>query len=224
MNVLLSKLDEAIDDMENGMFRHWMKHGKKLTDYKEYDKMNIELRVPTSADKTGLKAVCNAIDRTYLSDRLPYPYTDESADWWMNMISENEGKSGVWRVIYVDGRLAGTISVEQKSDVFRKDAEIGYMLSTEYWSQGIATEAVKQICKIAFETLDIIRITGMYYEPNVASKRVLEKAGFEQEGIMRNAVVKGDKVYDLCVTGLLKEIFMARSAYEKDCWNRASGF
>ncbi len=167
--------------------------------------MNIKLKIPTEEDKEGLKALCNAVDRRYLSDRLPYPYTDEDADWWIRMTAEKEGKSGIWRVIYVDGRLAGNISIEQKSDVYRKDAEIGYCLLTEYWSRGIATEAAKRICRIAFAELDIIRITGLYYEPNTGSRRVLEKAGFSYEGTMKNAVVKDSKVYNLCVMGLLKE-------------------
>lgn len=75
--------------------------------------MKIELKIPTMKDKEGLKAVCNAVDRKYLSDRLPYPYTDESAEWWINMVADNDGKTGVWRVIYVDGKLVGNISVEQ---------------------------------------------------------------------------------------------------------------
>lgn len=167
--------------------------------------MRIELRVLTEENKAGLIELCNAVDRKYLAERMPYPYTEKDADWWIHMVSENEGKSGVWRGIYVDGKLAGNISVEQKNDVYRKDAEIGYLLLKEHWSQGIATEAAKQICRIAFDKLDIIRITGLYYEPNVGSKRVLEKAGFEHEGVMKNAVVKGDNVYNLCVMGLLKK-------------------
>lgn len=169
--------------------------------------MKIELKIPTEDDKEGLKEVCNTVDRKYLSDRLPYPYTDESAIWWINMIAENEGKTGVWRVIYVDGRLVGSVSVEKKEDVYKKDGEIGYMLLTEYWSKGIITEAAKQICRIAFEKLDVIRITGVYFEPNIGSKHVLEKAGFEHEGIKKNAVTKGEKTYNLCMMGLLKENF-----------------
>ena len=49
--------------------------------------MKIELKIPTTEDKEGLKAVCNAVDRKYLSDRLPYPYTDESAEWWISMVA-----------------------------------------------------------------------------------------------------------------------------------------
>ena len=66
------------------------------------------------------------------------------------------------------------------------------------------TEAVGQICDIAFSSLDIIRITGLVYEPNSGSRRVLEKNGFLLEGTMKNAVVKEGRVYDLCVYGKLK--------------------
>ena len=75
---------------------------------------------------------------------------------------------------------------------------------TENWSKGIMTEAAGQICRIAFEALDIIRITGLVYGPNIASRRVLEKNGFTLEGIMKNAVVKNENVYDLYVYGKLK--------------------
>lgn len=173
--------------------------------------MKIELKIPTMEDKEDLKAVCNAVDRTYLSERMPYPYTDEAAEWWLNMIAENEGKTGVWRMIFVDGKPVGNISVEQKEDVYRRDGEIGYLLLTEYWSKGIMTEAAKEICRIAFEELDIIRITGLYYGPNTASGRVLEKLGFEYEGTRKNGVVKGAAIYDLCMTGLLKEKFDAEN-------------
>ena len=78
------------------------------------------------------------------------------------------------------------------------------LLMTDYWSRGIMTEAVRQICAAAFSELDIVRITGLVYAPNTASIRVLEKNGFVCEGIQRNAVYKDDKIYDLCLFGKLK--------------------
>ncbi len=66
------------------------------------------------------------------------------------------------------------------------------------------TEAVRQICEIAFRELDILRITGLVYEPNVASRKVLEKNGFLLEGIMKDAVVKNGSVFNLCIYGKLK--------------------
>ena len=167
--------------------------------------MNITLRIPSLEDKEGLVKICNAVDRTYLSDRMPDPYTEESAVWFLNMISENDGKAGIWRLIYADNEPIGVISVEQGVDVYRKDGEIGYYILTDFWSKGIVTQAVKDICKLAFETLDIIRITGNICEPNIGSRRVLEKAGFVPEGVKRNAVTKAGNTYNLCILGLLKE-------------------
>lgn len=66
------------------------------------------------------------------------------------------------------------------------------------------TEAVRQICDTAFRGQDIIRITGLVYEPNTASRKVLEKNGFVLEGVMKNAVIKNGNIYDLCIYGKLK--------------------
>jgi len=132
----------------------------------------------TLSDKKDLITLCNAVDRTYLSGRLPYPYTDSDADWWLGMVESNEGKNGIFRSIVVDGKTIGSISVECNAEN-RTVGEIGYMLLNEYWSKGIATEMVSQICKIAFRELSLDRIVAKVYEPNLASIRVLEKNGFE---------------------------------------------
>ena len=75
------------------------------------------------------------------------------------------GKDGVFRAIIADGKVIGNISVEQKSDVYGKDGDIGDLLLTDYWSKGIMIEAVRQICEIAFSELSIIRITGLVSAP-----------------------------------------------------------
>lgn len=166
--------------------------------------MKVELKKWTKEDQETLITMCNTIDRSFLSDRIPNPYTTESANWWLNMVQQSEGKNGIFRKIIADGKIVGTISVEQKDDVYRKDAEIGYFVLPEAYSKGITTEAARQICEIAFETLDIIRITGLVYEPNIASRKVLEKNGFVLEGIMKQAVTKDDNIYDLCIYGKVK--------------------
>ena len=166
--------------------------------------MNIELRKWSVEDKEVLIKMCDSIDRSFLSDRLTNPYTNASAEWWLTMVKDNEGKKGVFREIVVDGKIVGTISVEQKDDVYRKDSEIGYYLLQEVYSKGIMSEAVRQICEIAFETLDIIRITGLVYEANIASRKVLERNGFLLEGKMEKAVIKNNNIFDLCIYGKVR--------------------
>ena len=166
--------------------------------------MIIELEKWKLEDADGLMYICNHVDRQYLSDRIPYPYTMDSANWWLNMVFENEGKCALFRKIVVDGEIVGTISIEQKGDVYRKDAEIGYFLLSEYYTKGIMSKAVSMICDIVFKELDIVRITGLVYEGNIASRRVLEKNDFVLEGIMKNAVFKNDVLHNLCVYGKMK--------------------
>ena len=155
----------------------------------------MELRHWTQADAMELTSLCNAVDRRFLSDRLPNPYTKKDAKEWLKMVTDNDTITGIYRAIVCDGKPIGSISVEKKDD----DAEIGYMILNEYTNKGIATEAVKQICSIAFKALSIKQITANVFQPNIASIRVLLKNGFKYKGAIPNAVIKDGYVYDLLI-------------------------
>ena len=161
--------------------------------------MIIDLHKWTSADREALMTLCNAVDRTFLSDRLPYPYTEADAGWWLGMVAGNDGKEGVWRAIVVDGQVVGSISVERMANENRAVGSIGYMILTPFWSQGIGTEAVRQICGVAFQELALERFIGEVFPENQASARVLEKNGFRLEETKVSAVVKGGKAMDVRV-------------------------
>ena len=159
--------------------------------------MTITLHNWKTDDKLVLMALCNAVDRTFLSDRLPYPYTEADADWWLGMVAGNDGKEGVWRAIAVDGQVVGSISVERMADEERNVGAIGYMILTPWWSKGLGTEAVRQMCGIAFRELALERIIGEVFPENLASARVLEKNGFRLEETKAEAIVKGGKAMDV---------------------------
>ena len=161
--------------------------------------MTITLHNWKTDDKLMLMALCNAVDRTFLSDRLPYPYDEADADWWLGMVAENDGKEGVWRAIVVDGQIVGSISVERMADEERNVGSIGYMILTPWWSKGLGTEAVRQMCGIAFRELALERIIGEVFPENLASARVLEKNGFRLEETKVGAVVKGGTAVDVRV-------------------------
>ena len=163
--------------------------------------MKIEIKQWALSDAKELTSLCNAVDRRFLSDRLPNPYTEKDAEEWLKTVSENEAVTGIYRAIVYDRKLIGSISVEKKDD----DAEIGYMILNEYTNKGIATEAVKQICSIAFKALSIEQITANVFQPNIASIRVLLKNGFKYKGTIPNAVIKDGNVYDLLIYVLTKE-------------------
>ena len=160
--------------------------------------MKIEIKQWALSDAKELTNLCNAVDRHFLSDRLPYPYTEKDAEEWLKIVTENEAVSGIYRAIVYNGELVGSISVEKKDD----DAEIGYMILNDYSNKGIGTEAVKQICPIAFKVLSLEQITANVFHPNIASMRVLLKNSFKYKGTIPNAVVKDGNVYDLLIYGL----------------------
>ena len=163
--------------------------------------MKIEIKQWALSDAKELTSLCNAVDRRFLSDRLPNPYTEKDAEEWLKTVSENEAVTGIYRTIVYDRKLIGSISVEKKDD----DAEIGYMLLNEYSNKGIGTEAVRQVCSIAFKILSLEQITANVFQPNIASIRVLLKNGFEYKGTIPNAVIKDGNVYDLLIYVLTKE-------------------
>jgi len=117
--------------------------------------MTITLHTWSTSDKPALISLCNVVDRAFLSDRLPNPYTKADADWWLGMVVENDGK------------------------------------------QGIGTEAVRQICGIAFQELALDRIIGQVFPENVASVRVLEKNGFRLEETVVEKVIKSGMARDV---------------------------
>ena len=166
--------------------------------------MKVELRKWSLADKKGLIELCNAVDRTYLSDRLPNPYTEDDANWWLNMVAKSEGIDGTFRSVVVDGIIIGSVSIERKADICRFDGELGYMLLKDYWNRGLMSQAVGQVCEIAIKELGLNRITANVFHPNLASQRVLMKNGLIQEDVMRKAAIKGDNIYDILIYGLLK--------------------
>ena len=163
--------------------------------------LKLELRHWTQADAMELTSLCNAVDRRFLSDRLPNPYTEKDAEEWLKTVSENEAVTGIYRAIVYDRKLIGSISVEKKDD----DAEIGYMILNDYSNKGIGTEAVRQVCSIAFKVLSLEQITANVFQPNIASIRVLLKNGFKYKGAIPNAVIKDGNVYDLLTYELSKD-------------------
>ena len=166
--------------------------------------MHIELQKWSEEKKADLIKICNEADRSWLSNRMPFPYTEENADWWVKMVSEQDGKEGVFRAVVVDGKVVGNITAEREDDVCCKDCILGYLLLSEYWSKGIMTEAVHQFCKIVFEELDVVRITGRVFAPNAGSRKVLERNGFALEGIQKKAAFKIGEIYDVFLYVKLK--------------------
>lgn len=141
----------------------------------------------------------------FLRNGFPHPYTIENADFFLKMGLEGDQQKQLMKAIVVEGHAVGSIGIFLKEDVYCKSAELGYWLGEDFWSKGIMTEAVRQICKLAFENYELIRIFAEPFAGNEGSRRVLEKAGFTLEGIMKKSVFKNGQISDSCMYALLKD-------------------
>ena len=149
-------------------------------------------------------ALSNRKIQDNLRDGLPYPYTEQDGTEYISaMLSADENETFAF-AITVDSKVVGSIGVFRQENIHRQTAELGYYIAEEYWGKGIMTEAVKQICEYVFDKSDIVRIYAEPFANNMASCRVLEKAGFQYEGTLRSNAVKNGKVIDMKMYSLLK--------------------
>lgn len=150
-------------------------------------------------------AISNEKVQDNLRDGLPYPYTEQDGVEFISaMLSANEEETFAF-AITVDDRVVGSIGVFRQGNIHRQTAELGYYIAEAYWGRGIMTDAVRQICAHVFDKSDIIRIYAEPFAYNIASCRVLEKAGFQYEGTLRSNAVKQGRVIDMKMYSLLKE-------------------
>ncbi len=106
--------------------------------------------------------------------------------------------------IEVDGMAVGGIGVVIQKGSYAKTGEFGYWLGEPYWGQGIATAAARGVVAYVFQALELERLESGVFIWNMASMRVLEKVGFEREGISRRSILKDGQLVDRAMYALLR--------------------
>ncbi|MHC1772187.1 MAG: GNAT family N-acetyltransferase [Flexilinea sp.] len=139
-----------------------------------------------------------------LRDGLPYPYTVEDAKSYITtMLNAKKDSCFAW-AITADDKAIGSIGAFRKDNIHCRTAEMGYYIAEPYWGKGIGTKAVKEACDFIFRNTDILRIFAEPFTYNLASCRILEKAGFLPEGILRKNAVKNGKILDMKMYAIVK--------------------
>jgi len=123
-----------------------------------------------------------------LRDRFPHPYTRGAAQAFLRFATSSERPSNL--AIDVDGEAAGGVGFVPGTDVERYSAEVGYWLGETLWGRGIATEALELLTAHVFASHNLLRCFALPFADNIGSIRVLEKAGYRLEGILRSSSVK----------------------------------
>ena len=165
----------------------------------------MELRAWEMADIPSVAAYANNRKiADFLRDIFPFPYTPEDARRYICSCIGQGDHGQLCRAIVCDGHAVGSVAVQQGSDIACRTAELGYWLAEPYWGRGLMSAAVRSICREAFSALGLERIYATPFAENIASRRVLEHAGFEMEGVLRRSVLKNGVVRDSCMYAKLR--------------------
>jgi RimJ/RimL family protein N-acetyltransferase len=155
----------------------------------------LVIRLPTLEDAPSLAQHANnrRVWRN-LRDLMPHPYSEADARAFIGLLLDDERPTRF--VIDVGGAAIGAIGVQLKTDIERVGGELGYWLGEPYWGRGILSEAVPAFTAWALREFKLLRMEAIVFAGNLASARVLEKAGYVLEGTMRRSAIKDGQVID----------------------------
>jgi RimJ/RimL family protein N-acetyltransferase len=137
----------------------------------------LVLRAPRRSDVKAIASLAD--DRRIAANtaRIPHPYGIEDAEQFIAAVNKREGEACF--AVTLDGAPIGVCSVELRED----GPELGYWLGVPYWGRGFATEAARALIDHAFGDLEHDTLISGARVNNPASRRVLEKCGFQWTGV-----------------------------------------
>jgi len=138
-----------------------------------------------------------------LHDGFPSPYTMRAARRWLTHALSRFPEMDF--AIEIDDRAVGGVGFVLKEKPAGRSVEVGYWLGEEFWGRGIATDALHGITAYVIDQYpQTLRLCAQVFEWNAASMRVLEKAGYVQECVLRKAAMKNGKAIDMVQYVLLR--------------------
>ncbi len=163
------------------------------------------------ADEEDLAAIHDVHRHKSVADgviSIPHPHTIEDARAWL---AKQRGAPGEHRLNFVwviclaeGGEVIGDCGIH--CDLRHRRGVIGYLVRPDWWGRGIAAEAVGAVIEFVFGRLDppLNRVEADHYVENARSGRVLEKLGFEREGVLRSYILKDGVSRDVVRWGLVR--------------------
>lgn len=135
----------------------------------------LVLRAPRADDAPAVATLANDLRVSAMTARVPHPYSEADAEQFIA-----KARAGAFTVTLADGSPIGLCGI----DLFRgEQPELGYWLGVPYWGHGYATEAARAVIDHAFDDAAVEALTAGARVSNPASRRVLEKCGFQWTGV-----------------------------------------
>lgn len=138
-----------------------------------------------------------------MTDKFSYPYTETDGEAFIKFAT-TDNPIHIF-TIDINGEAVGGIGIHPQSDIFSKNAELGYWLAEPFWGQKIISNAVKQMVEFGFLTYNIDRIFARPFGTNISSQKVLEKNNFILEGRFEKVLFKNEEYLDELVYAIRRE-------------------
>lgn len=175
------------------IYQRVKKHVLKRREMKTIETNRLILRPITVADAEDIFAYSKNENVGINAGWKPHANIEETREIMEIVFLNKENVFGIESK--ETGKLIGSIGLiadpkRQNSKVFM----MGYAIGEEYWNKGYTTEAAQALIHYGFEVLNLDMVSAYCYPSNKRSKRVLEKCGFQYEGLLRLAEERYDGV------------------------------
>ena len=141
----------------------------------------LVLRRPHAEDADALANLANNMRVASMVSRMPHPYTAQDASDFIRRAKTGGIGKCVYAITLADnGAFVGCAGIEPHDDT--DTVELGYWIGEPYWNRGIATEAAHAVIDMVFRTRTIEAIEARCRVTNHASRRVIQKSGFQHQG------------------------------------------
>jgi len=137
----------------------------------------LTLRAPRRGDVKAIAQIVNDRRIAENTARLPHPYGVDDAQTFVNAANRRHGEATF--VVMLGESVIGVCGVDPRDD----GLELGYWFGAAHWGRGYATEAVRAVIDHAFGELRHDTLAAGARVSNPASRRVLEKCGFQWTGV-----------------------------------------
>lgn len=176
---------------------------------KHLESDRLILRPLKHGDEPCLMEIYSDKEASLLDDWVPWENISSATEMIRNSTSDYENKKCLTLgLIQKDtNKLIGCCGFFA-FDEWNKKCVIFYQINRLEWNKGYATEAIKQIVKFAFETIEVNRVEAFITPGNIGSEIVLKKNGFIREGIMREMEFYKGEFWDGIIMAMLKSDYI----------------
>ncbi|HWB62786.1 MAG TPA: GNAT family N-acetyltransferase [Chitinophagales bacterium] len=157
---------------------------------------NIQLSPILKTDAEDITLCMHDKEISENTMRIPYPYTLQDANNWLDSLDEFEIENGYSRNLAIrttEGRLIGCIGLHFNYGAHAGKSEFGYWLNKDYRNQGIMSQTIKVFSNWACEKFGFYLLEAHVFDFNIASQRALEKAGYTLTETIPNHYQKNGK-------------------------------